>query len=189
MPSLLDLVIESERLRLVAASEEFAEAIFREFTAEITEYMGPKPPDSLEETLAFIRDSRQKTGAGSQFDAAILLNETGEFLGSGGMHDVDSATPELGIWLKKRAHGNAYGLEAVTAVVGWAFENLDITYLKYPVDRRNGPSRRIPEALGGKVEAEYPWLNDSGRELDLLEYRIYPPQQHRRSDPSPSPSP
>jgi RimJ/RimL family protein N-acetyltransferase len=183
--SYLHLVIESERLRLVAASEKYAEAIFREFTPEITEYMGPKPPDTIEDTLAFIRDAREKTATGTQFDAAVLLTATGEFLGHGGMHDVDSPTPELGIWLKKGAHGQKYGLEAVTAVVHWAFENLDVRYLKYPVDRRNVPSHRIPEALGGVIEAEYPWLNDSGRELDLLEYRIYPPLPQRRSGPSP----
>jgi RimJ/RimL family protein N-acetyltransferase len=115
----------------------------------------------------------------------VLLAETGEFLGHGGMHDVDSPTPELGIWLKKSAHGQKYGIEAVTAVVHWACDNLDVRYLRYPVDRRNVPSRRIPEALGGVIEAEYGWTSDAGRELDLVEYRIYPPLRGVRGIPSP----
>jgi RimJ/RimL family protein N-acetyltransferase len=176
VPSYVDLIIESERLRLAAASELFAEDVYREFTAEVTQYMRPKPLADIEEAIGFVRQARAKAELGAQFDAAITLKETDEFLGIGGMRDADTDTPELDIWIKKGAHGNRYGLEAVGAVVTWAFENLEVRYLKYVVDRRNGASRRIAEAFGGLVEAEYPWASDSGFELDLLEYRIYPPR-------------
>jgi ribosomal-protein-alanine N-acetyltransferase len=176
VPSFIDLIIESDRLRLVAASELFAEDIYNEFTAEVTRYMRPKPLADIEEALGFLREARAKAELGTRFDAVITLKETGEFLGIGGMHDADTDTPELDIWIKKGAHGNRYGLEAICAVVTWAFENLDVRYLKYLVDRRNGASRRIPEAFGGVVEAEHPWTSVSGFELALLEYRIYPPR-------------
>jgi ribosomal-protein-alanine N-acetyltransferase len=75
----------------------------------------------------------------------------------------------------------------VSALARWAFENLDVRYLIYPVDRRNTASRRIPESLGGIIEAEYEKTNESGRVLDEVEYRIYPPeaQSMSRGDPSP----
>ncbi|HWC29226.1 MAG TPA: GNAT family N-acetyltransferase [Dehalococcoidia bacterium] len=175
MISPLDVVIESERLRLVPASEEYAEAIFREFTAEITTYMFPKPPDRIEETLAFIRGARDRMARGVDLDMAILLKASGEFLGHGGVHHLASDTPELGIWIKAGAHGNAYGREAVTALARWAFANLSVHYLTYPVDRRNAASRKIPESLGGVIESEYEMRTPTGNALDIVEYHIYPP--------------
>jgi ribosomal-protein-alanine N-acetyltransferase len=171
----LNLVIESERLRLVAISEDYAETIFREFTAEITTFMFPKSPDEIEETLSYIRESRGHMANGEEFSAAILLKETGEYIGGGGLHHINGETPELGIWIKKGAHGHGYGREAVGALARWAFENLSVRYLAYPVDRRNVASRKIPESLGGVIAAEYEYTNMSGRVLDLVQYHIYPP--------------
>jgi RimJ/RimL family protein N-acetyltransferase len=169
----LGVVIESSRLRLVAASEAYAPVIFQEFTAEITRFMFPKPADDISETLGFIRGARERIRSGQELDMAILLRETGEFIGHGGLHHIDGETPELGIWIKRGAHGHAYGREAVTALAGWAFENLNVRYLTYPVDRRNAASRTIPEALGGRVEAEYEHRALTGNVLDIVEYRIY----------------
>ena len=175
MISPMDVVIETERLRLVPASEEFAETIFREFTATITEFMFPKPPVEIEETLTFIRGARERMQAGRDLECAILLKQTDEYIGGGGLHHLERDTPELGIWIKKAAHGHAYGREAVTALARWAFENLKVCHLIYPVDRQNIPSRKIPESLGGRIEAEYRFTNQSGRELNLLVYHIHPP--------------
>jgi RimJ/RimL family protein N-acetyltransferase len=172
----LDLTIESDRLRLVAVSDAYAADIFREFTAEIAEFMGPRPPTVLEETLSYIRDSRGRMARNQEFNATVLLKETDEFLGNAGLHSIDSRTPELGVWIKKPAQGQRYGREAISALIGWAFENLIVEYLKYPVDRRNVASRTIPDSLNGTVAAEYDWTNLSGRVLNLLEYHVYPPK-------------
>ena len=169
----LDTVIESERLRLVPAAEAYAESILLEFTAEITTYMFPKPPDAIEEVLAFIARSRSEMARSEALVVAVLDKRTGEFLGHGGLHHIDSDTPELGIWLKKGAHGHRYGREAVTALAGWAQHNLPFRYLIYPVDRRNVASRKIPESLGGVIEAEYEQTGAGGQALSLLEYRMY----------------
>lgn len=40
----------SDRLIQKAISKEYANDIFREFTSEIALYMGPKPPEKIEET-------------------------------------------------------------------------------------------------------------------------------------------
>jgi RimJ/RimL family protein N-acetyltransferase len=184
MISPLDVVVETERLRLVPASEEHAETIFREFTATITEFMFPKPPVEIQETLTFIRGARERMQLGRDLECAILLKQTDEYLGGGGLYHLLSDTPELGIWVKEGAHGHGYGREAVTALAAWGFENLAVRYLIYPVDRRNLSSRKIPESLGGNVEAEYKHEAQGGRELDIVEYRIYP-RQPGRGDPSP----
>ena len=172
MPSYSGVRIETERLLLLSTHEGYAEDVFDSFTAEITTYMFPAPAKAIEETADFLRGARESNEAGTHLQVVILQGESREFIGHGGLHHIDTPTPEIGIWIKKTAHRNGYGLEAVTGLVDWALANLSFDYLIYPVDRRNAPSRRIPEALGGNVAREYRQTNASGDELDLLEYRI-----------------
>ena len=171
---LLKVIVETPRLRLVPTSEKYAEDIFREFTPEITTYMYPKPAKKIGETLEFINSSIQKMINGEELQMAILDKKTGEFLGHGGISKLNTDTPELGIWIKKGAHGNKYGREAVTGLKHWADENIKYKYVIYPADRRNIASRKIAESLGGILEDEYKKINASGNELDIVEYRIYP---------------
>jgi RimJ/RimL family protein N-acetyltransferase len=171
--SLADVVIESERLRLLPTSEEYASDVFAEFTPAITTYVYTAPSTVIEDTLDFLRKARAEIVAGTELQVVILDKETGEFLGHGGIHHAGSRTPELGIWIKQSAQGHHYGREAVAALCRWAFDNLDFDYVKYPVDRRNIPSRLIPESLGGRVEDEYELTGAVGNFLDIVEYRIY----------------
>ena len=172
MPPHATPVIRTERLHLVATHERYAEDVFATFTDEITTYMFPAPAKAIDETVEFLRSARAATESGRDLQVVILHGQSDEFLGHGGIHRLETRTPELGIWIKLVAHRNGYGMEAVAGLVEWASANLDFDYLIYPVDRRNAASRRIPEALGGVVAAEYKQTNSSGNQLDLLEYRI-----------------
>lgn len=174
MKILKNLLIESERLKLISTSEEYANDIFREFTDEITQFMYPRTPETIDDTLDFIKLSKQKMRKGEELQVVILNKITGEFLGHSGITKINTDIPELGIWIKKAAHGNKYGREAATLLKDWAEKNLSYKYLMYPVDKRNIPSRKIAEFLGGVVEAEYKKKNMSGDILDEIEYRIYP---------------
>lgn len=166
--------IETERLSLKTITLDYKEDIFREFTPEITVYMKPKPAETIEEIIDFIESSMKSNEGGSNFQIVIIDKNTGEFLGAGGLHHIDTKTPELGIWIKKTAHGHGYGKEAMYALKEWADNNLDYEYVLYPVAEENIASRRIPESMGGKLEREYDDTNGLGEKLNLLEYRIYP---------------
>jgi RimJ/RimL family protein N-acetyltransferase len=171
---LLKVIIETDRLRLIPTSLEYASEIFKEFTTEITTYMYPKSPKEIRETEDFINASVQKMQNSEEFQIAILNKNTGEFLGHAGVTKLKTNTPELGIWIKQSAHGNKYGREAVKALKEWAENNLQYKYIIYPVDKRNIASRKIAESLGGAIEDEYQKQNMSGNILDEVEYRIYP---------------
>jgi RimJ/RimL family protein N-acetyltransferase len=82
--------------------------------------------------------------------------------------------PELGIWTKKSSHNNGYGIEAMNGLIEWVNKNIKFDYLKYPVDKRNKASRRIPERNNGKIVKEYKNKGLGGKELDEVEYWIYP---------------
>lgn len=174
--SLLYFRLETDRLLLVPVSRKYKEEIFREFTAEITTYMHPRPATKMKDTLTFIKIARKQIKNGENLVVAILRKDSREFLGCGGLHETNTLTPELGIWIKKTAHGNGYGLEAVGALKNWAEQHLEYKYLTYPVDERNFASRRIPEHFNGEIGKSYRKRNESGKPLFILEYWIYPSQ-------------
>lgn len=167
------VIIETERLRLEPVSCQYREESFKEFTPEITQFMFPKSPEKIEEVDEYLKNAQEKLQMGESLDMVILKKDTGEFLGRGGIHDINTKTPELGIWIKKSAHGNRYGREAVAAFKEWADTHLDYEYLTYPVDKRNIASRKIPESLGGIIKREFKQIGMGGQELDEVEYYIY----------------
>lgn len=170
--SLLNIEIESDRLLLKSISLAYKKPIFENFTEEITIYMYPRPAKNIGEAATFIRNSLEGMKNEHELILVILKKDSQEFLGCAGIHRINSKHPEFGIWLKKTAHRNGYGLEAVTAMKNWCEENLDCEYFTYPVDKENYPSRSIPEKLGGEIVKTYQKRNLSGRILNLLEYRI-----------------
>lgn len=171
--------LETERLLLKPISMVYAEEIFTEFTEEITFYMYPRPARRIQETESFIRESLIGLERGVNLQTVILHKTTEEFLGCAGLHDLDSRFPELGIWLKASAQGRAFGKEAIEGLKNWADEKLDYEYLRYPVDARNYPSRRIPEYLGGLIGKTYWTKSQNGIQLEIQEYRIFPPEQKK----------
>ncbi|MEA3273396.1 MAG: GNAT family N-acetyltransferase [Patescibacteria group bacterium] len=170
-------IIKTKNLTLQPITLEYKEEIFKEFTPEITIYMFPESPKKIEETVEWIETAMKKNKKGSDFQAVILNKTTKEYLGGAGIHKINTEIPELGIWIKKSAHGNAYGKEAIIALKKWADDNLNYKYILYPVVDANYASKRIAEFLGGKVFREYDKENMNGRNQHLLEYRIYPTQK------------
>ena len=161
------------RLVLKPIAAEYATEIFQEFTPEITTYMMPRSPSHISETEQFIAEAFKQREAGTDLGFVILDKQSSEFLGMCGLHGTqDPRQPEFGIWLKKAAHGKGLGREAISVLKAWCERTLAIDAFIYPVDRRNRPSRKIPEALGAKVVSEKKEANMSGGELDELVYLI-----------------
>jgi lysophospholipase L1-like esterase/RimJ/RimL family protein N-acetyltransferase len=167
----------TKRLILKPISFEYAQEIFTQFNSEITRYMYPKPANDLSETHAFIRSSIDKYNAGEEIVFAALLKDTMEFIGCIGLHHLNTKTPELGLWIKKSAHGHRYGLEGITEVIAYARTHFTYDYLVYPVDRRNIASRNIPETHKGIVKKAYDVFGMAHNELKIIEYFIYDEDQ------------
>lgn len=170
--NLLKVEILTNRLLLKPISMEYVQDIFSEFTEEITLYTYPRAAKVISETELFINKSLEELENRISLQLVVLAKDSLEFLGCASLHNL-AKKPQLGIWLKKAAHGNKYGLETITAIKHWADRNLDYEYLIYPVDKANIASRKIAEALGGEVCREYQKTNLSGNVLNTLEYRIY----------------
>ncbi|MFQ3616354.1 MAG: GNAT family N-acetyltransferase [Cyanobacteriota bacterium] len=166
--------IETARLWLEQVSRDDRWDVFREFTPAIATFMYPKPPQEIGETDEFLSHAVQQNASGTDLHLTIRQRDTAEFLGLCGITQIQTSTPEMGIWLKETAHGRGFGKEAIARLKAWADEHLDYECLRYPVDRRNIPSRKLAEHLGGRIVGKYETMNLSGRVLEVLEYRIYP---------------
>jgi ribosomal-protein-alanine N-acetyltransferase len=172
MKDLSNTIIETDRLILKPISLEFAQDMFNEFNEEVTHYMYPKPASKISDTIEYITNTQEEIKKGKDLTMCIILKKTGEYLGTAGIHNIDSTIPELGIWIKKSAHGNKYGREALQGAKNWADKNLKYKYIIYPVAKDNIPSRKIAESLGGIVKKEYPKKMLTGKTWDMVEYHI-----------------
>lgn len=166
-----NIVINTDRLILQPVSEDFKFDICREFTLEVTRFMPFLPTGNIKETEDFIARSNQELLVGKAIHFCILKNETKEFLGCCGLHHIDTKNVEIGLWLKKRVHGNGYGTETVKALVELAENKFDIEYLSYPVDKDNWASRKIPEKLGFIPSKNYDTKKSDTENLHIIEYR------------------
>jgi RimJ/RimL family protein N-acetyltransferase len=172
---LLNVEIVTERLILRPTSIIDLDPIFVGFNERVTKYMFPPPAKSSVETAEFIANSMEGLINNTNLQLTAVSKENpNEFVGCLGLHHPETRTPELGIWIIESLHGKGLGFEAIEAVCGWAAQEIECDYLKYPVDRENIPSRRIPEKLGGEIEDEYDMITPDGRTLNIVEYRLYP---------------
>lgn len=167
-----DFKFETERLSCRIIDQTYAEDIFNTFTSVVTKYMTPCPAKDISETRSFINMSIRDVENETSLLFVILDKTNGNFLGCLGLHSLNKPAPEIGIWLKKGAHGYGYGKEAVTSLVEWSKKHLGIKNFIYPVDKRNLSSRKIPESLGGKIHKEYQSVGFAGNKLDQVEYLI-----------------
>lgn len=173
MTDLSSIVITTERLTILPTREEYAEAIFKELTPGVAKYLSFDPSGKMEDTIAYIRSSQAEIKNGKEMPVVILDRVTKHLIGGGGIHNLTSSKPKLGIWIKLSAQGNGYGREAVEAFMEWLKENIQYEYIVYPVAKVNGPSRKLIEGLGGIVGEEKIYTSPSGKILDEVEYRIY----------------
>lgn len=58
---------------------------------------------------------------------------------------------EVGWGLAREAWGKGFAVEAATAAIDWAFENLGWTEVIHAIDPANAASRRVAERLGSRL--------------------------------------
>ena len=170
----MSIIIETERLILKPVQVSDAEAIFHFFTPNVTTYMYPAPAKAIDDTLQFINYSIKMREEQKEIVWVARLKYDDRFVGCMGLHKINTKTPELGIWIQEGLFGKKLGLEGMTEIVKYSRTNVVHDYLVYPVDRRNKASRNIPETLGGIYQNHYKKISQSGFELDIIEYFIYP---------------
>lgn len=169
---LTKIEIIEDNIKLRPISIEDKDNIFGEFTEEIVAYMYPPVPKDIEETIDFIESSIATMEARLNIQLCVVDKNTEEFYGCVGLHRIDKAIPEFGIWIKRTAQGKKIGRKSIRMLYEFACTYLRHEYYKYPVDKRNIPSRKIPESLGGIVHSHEIHERPEGEPLDIVVYHI-----------------
>ncbi|HLU04229.1 MAG TPA: GNAT family N-acetyltransferase [Advenella sp.] len=144
-------VIEAPRLTLHPFSAGDADEAYRCITPSLTRYMGWEPAANPDEFAKIWQTWIRNFTDSTELVFTIREKRNSRFLGLVGVHELQTSTPELGIWIREDRHGNGFGREAVACLYVWASANFDRLSYVYPVAEDNHPSRRIAESLGGVV--------------------------------------
>lgn len=149
---------ESERLLIRAPKLEDAEvvwqAIFDSYDALHKWVPFARTLPTIEETTENIRQAVADFITRKDLRLHLYLKESGEFIGSSGLHRIDWSIPkfEIGYWLDTKFEGHGYMTEAVARVTEFAFEELGARRVEIRCDEENSKSRAVAERLAYPLE-------------------------------------
>jgi RimJ/RimL family protein N-acetyltransferase len=110
---------------------------------------------SIIESERFVRDAAARYLRRDDLPMFMRKRDTGEFVGSTGMHRIDWNVPrfEIGYWCRTSLVGQGYVGEAVAELTRFAFEELKAVRVEIRTDVNNERSWRVAQRLGYTLEA------------------------------------
>lgn len=167
----MDFVKETGRLMIRPFNLCYLEEYAQEFTAEITKYQFPDPFPDMETANQVMSGFVEEMEEGKMLEL-VILGQDGEFFGCIDVFGIQEETPEVGIWLKKSAHGSGYGYEALSAVLDGLNQTGKYRYYIYELDVRNSPSIHLVEKFPFEKGDYEEITTESGKKLMLQTYHI-----------------
>jgi len=143
--------LQTARLRLRPFTSADADALFAlQSSAHVLRYWDSPPWTDPARAESFISASRQLADDGGGARLAIDRLPDGAFIGwcSLSRWNPDFRSAALGYVLDDAAWGHGFATEAADALLGWAFETLDLNRVQAETDTRNAASARVLEKLG-----------------------------------------
>ncbi|MBE6870305.1 MAG: GNAT family N-acetyltransferase [Ruminococcus albus] len=152
------MMIETKRLILREYTPDDFDALYEILSDEETMTHYPKPfdEDRVRGWIEWNINNYAKYGFGLW---ALILKETGEFIGDCGitLQNIDGEElPEIGYHVHKKYWRRGLGKEAAQAVRDWAFTNTTYNTLYSYMKYTNVPSYKTAIANGMKKIKEYP---------------------------------
>ena len=167
-----NITIKTGHLILQPVDDLYIDDILQHFTSEITRYMPFNPKGNRNEIISFVNESKRTLLENTDL-VMVVLDLNKNFIGCCGIHNITEESIELGLWLKKSAHGKGFGTEIIKNLIHFAEDNFTFRYILYPVDQDNIASRKIPEKFDFSPFKKYKKEKDSITDLNIVEYRKY----------------
>ena len=146
------LALDTPRLHLRPLTAADAEALLRMHAdPQVMRYWSTPPWAGIEQALAMIDTDREALPAGRHLRLALTLRGGDDTLvGTGSLFNFQEASrrAEIGYVLAREVWGRGLMHEALSALVGFAFETLNLNRLEADIDPRNAASAKSLARLG-----------------------------------------
>jgi RimJ/RimL family protein N-acetyltransferase len=150
-PALPPPTLSTDRLRLRPLDDGDADDLFAlHSNARVLRYWDTPPWTDRDRAQTFLGRCRRMEAEGTGTRVAVERAADGVFLGWCGVirWDPQHRSTELGYCYGEAAWGHGYATEAARALLGWAFDTLDLNRVQAEADTRNLASARVLEKLG-----------------------------------------
>jgi len=169
---------ETDRLHIRLPLPGDGKAVYEAVTASINEFKAWLPfarkeisVDGMERS---VREAHAKFLLREDLRLHIILKDTGQLIGSSGLHGIDWDIPkfEIGYWLDSRYVGKGIMTEAVQGITDFAFDVLHARRVEIRCDTMNARSKAIPIRLGYTLEGTFK-LDSRNADNELCDTHIY----------------
>ncbi|MCM3764274.1 GNAT family N-acetyltransferase [Neobacillus niacini] len=165
--------IATERLIIRKPMPGDGKAVYQAMQASMAELKPWMPWADREQTVddveANMREAHAKFLTREDLRLHIFNKETGEFIGSSGLHRINWDIPkfEIGYWIDTRHQRKGYITEATEAITNFAFTELNAKRVEIRCDSKNNRSKAVPERLGFQLEGilKNDGLSGDGKEI------------------------
>lgn len=148
-------VIDAPRVRLRWLTETDVDGLYAVFSdRQMMRFWSSPAMTERAEAEDFLRRIHEGFGGKSLFQWGVERKEDGQVIGTCTLFHLDpaNAKAELGYCLGSSYWGKGYMIEALTALLDFAFATLTLRRLEADVDPRNENSLRILDKLGFQRE-------------------------------------
>lgn len=169
-------MLKTERLFLSEMTLADTEILFGYWSDDlVTRYMNIEPFQSLQPVEEMIRMLRQLEMEGKALRCVIILQATGEIIGTCGFNYIDheNQRAEIAYDLGTRFWKRGYATEAVQALMEWGIESFKLHRMEAKVDPRNEASISLLEKLGFQEEGllrDYEKIGTEYQDLKLFSW-------------------
>jgi [ribosomal protein S5]-alanine N-acetyltransferase len=169
--------MEGERIFLRPLRLEDAEQIFENVKKKEDRplaYVIPYPYEK-KDAIEFIEKSLKQGEAHEAYQLAIISKETGEVIGSCGLHNVnrDHRNTEIGYLIRAQDRGKGYATEAAKLLLKLAFDKSEFYKVQAKAFDINEPSKRVLEKNGFEKEGFFKsQVYKDGKYYDEVRYGL-----------------
>ncbi len=169
-------ILTTERLRLRQLTHDDAQQMVEIFgSSEVLVFLNMSPVDSREKAIGMIDWLNGNYQRNESVDWGITLKGMDRLIGMCGCYqwDKENRKVDIGYHLMPSHWGQGYATEAARAMIGWAFENLDVHRIQADCTDGNVASERVLLNCGFTVEGlwrESCW--EHGRFVDIKQFGL-----------------
>lgn len=164
------IAFRSERLQFFPLQARFLRDYQKGFDEEAARYQLAEPFTHIRDAANYFHTCYEREQLGMSC-VRLLIDDAGQFIGSIEADGLWGDTPDLGLWIAAAHRRNGYGEEALCRFLA-VLREFGYSRFRYETDRRNLPSVRFVEKLGGEPDSMETVETPTGKRLELVLYRL-----------------